>query len=150
MPKLIEIDDHGLFERMRQYPTQYNTVMEKTHQASLLVLHEGVPAYPPKPASSTYIRTGTLGRSLGSSISGGGSGVPEIFQTRSLGPGEFESRFGTRLGYAEFVIGEIGVQSSFFAAYWWRLEGIISAQFNRILGLFQTAADEMAKFLDGK
>lgn len=148
MPKFIEIKDNGLFKRMKQYPNIFEENMADAHTASLLILHEAVPPYPPKPATSTYIRTGTLGRKLGSSMSGGAVGTPEIFVTRELGPGEFESRFGTSLEYAAPVIGT--PQKFFFSQYWWQLDRLIGTQFNRIKEKFQIAADAMAAFLEGK
>ena len=148
MPKVIEI--RGLEElraRFKEYPKVLDQVMQEVTQAQLLALHENVPPYPPKPASSTYNRTGTLGRSLGSSMGGGASGTPDIFQTIK-GEGFYEARFGTLLFYAGPVIGN--PQASFFAQYWWKLDQVIGLAFEKIKQITEDAAEQLANFLKGK
>ena len=77
MPEsLIEVRGlNEVIERMEKYPAELKEGMEATMEASLLVLQENVPAYPSPPQDSTYRRTGTLGRTLGSSVGGGKAGV---------------------------------------------------------------------------
>ena len=48
-------------------PNKMRKFLRTGMEQSLLVLHENVPPYPPNPVSSKYIRTGILGKSLGSS-----------------------------------------------------------------------------------
>lgn len=149
MPKIIEV--RGLDElrqRFRDYPKVFDQVMEEIAQAQLLTLHENVPPYPPEPASSTYKRTGTLGRTLGSGMGGGASGTPDVFQTIK-GGGFYEVRFGSRLGYAPWVIGE-KTQTSIFAAYWWRLVEVLGFSFQKIMDITRDAAKQMGDFLKGK
>ena len=149
MARIVEI--RGLEElraRFKEYPEVLDKVMQELTQAQLLTLHENVPPYPPKPQSSTYSRTGTLGRSLGSSIGGGASGgQADIFQTIK-GAGFYEARFGTLLFYAGPVIGN--PQASFFAQYWWKFDEIIGFAFQKILQITEDAAQKMANFLKGK
>jgi hypothetical protein len=150
MTKAVEV--RGLTELQKQftaYPLAYNKVMLVTMASGLLVLLENVPPYPPKPEGSTYDRKGTLGRSIGSSMSGGHSGDPDIFTVKKIGIGH-EGKVGSQLKYAERVIGDKGKQQPPFTAYWWRLEQVIGPSFNKILGLFQKAADKLAAFLEGK
>src|SRR5512145_1411516 len=106
MPVSVEVE--GLSEligRMDAYPKQIQDGMSEAMQDTLLVVNENVPSYAEKPATSSYDRTGTLGRTLGSSIEGGKRGSPDIYEVRALGSG-VEGRFGTNLDYAPYVIGD--------------------------------------------
>src|SRR3990167_3587775 len=148
----ITIEVRGLEElrrRMRQYPQQFDIAANRTMEAALLALQEKVPPYPPQPSGTRYVRTGTLGRSLGSGMMGGNVGRAQIFQVRKIGQG-FEGRFGTALEYAPYVIGEQGMQSGFMSQYWWQLSSVPGRAFNKIKSLFEAMANSLAKFLDGK
>src|SRR5689334_22027280 len=107
----MPIIEHGLTEliaRMQAYPEKLAQAMRTTMDASLLVLWESVPPYPPQPDNSAYERTGTLGRTLGSGSGGGaGSTEPEIYEVKAVGSaGGYEGHFGTNLDYAPYVIGD--------------------------------------------
>src|SRR3990167_2236690 len=104
MPTVIEVKGlNELIGQMDKYPQELRAVMYVGVEASLLVLNESVPPYPDR--ESDYDRTGTLGRTLGSSEGGGTAGQASIHEIRPLGSG-FEGRFGTNLGYAPYVIGD--------------------------------------------
>lgn len=137
-----------LLERMKKYPLEMHKAMAKTMAASLLVLWENVPGYPPPPEGSTYDRTGTLGRSLGSDIGGGKGGDPSIFAIKPLGSAGYEGKFGTNLEYADVVIGEH--QARVHAGRWWNIYAIAEKAADKINGLWRTLGDQMAKFLEGK
>ena len=143
----IEIDNlDPLLERMAAFPVQSAQVVEKTMEASLLTLWESVPAYPAY--SSDYVRTGTLGRSLGSGPQGGNSGgTPDIYEVRQAG-GFTEGTFGTRLSYAPFVIGEY--EQAEHMQHWWTMGDVLTKATDKINALWEAAADELAKWLDGK
>ena len=149
MARIVEI--RGLEElrtRFKEYPKELDAIMQTVTQAQLLTLPENVPPYPPKPQSSTYSRTGTLAKRLGSTMGGGASGgQADIFQTIK-GAGFYEARFGTNLFYAGPVIGN--PQASFFAQYWWKFDEIIGFAFQKILQITEDAAKQMANFLKGK
>lgn len=146
---LIEIDDHGLSARMAAFPAEFEKVGSATMEASLLTLWENVPPYPPPPAGSDYIRTGTHGRKLGSGIAGGrGAGTPSIYESKKLGSG-FEGRFGTNLEYSPYVIGD-DTQAWMHAGRWYQMKDIANKAKDKIIRLWNTAADKMAQFLDGK
>ena len=145
---IIEIDDHGLSRRMRAFPKETAKVFPAGMDASLLILWENVPPYPPPPTTSTYRRTGTLGRTLGSSMSGGKSGgQASIFTVKKLGQG-YEGRFGTNLDYAEHVIGE-GTQAAHMS-HWWTITKIADDAKDKIIKLWNGVAEKLAAFLDGK
>jgi hypothetical protein len=150
MAKALEV--RGLTELQKQftaYPLAYNKIMAVATATGLLVLIENVPPYPPKPEGSRYRRTGTLGRSIGSSMSGGKAGTSDIFTVKKIGIGH-EGKIGTRLKYAADVIGSRGQQKAPFSAYWWSLEQVIGPSFGKILRIYQKAADKLAAFLEGK
>lgn len=146
----IQIEIIGLEElrsRLAQFPHEYATVERKTLGASLLTLHENVPPYPPKPATSGYKRTGTLGRTLGSGEAGGALGQADIMEIK-LGTPVSEASFGTRLNYAPKVIGE--VQEQPFASYWWNIKTIAERAADKIVNLWKIMAQELANFLERK
>jgi len=149
MTKVIETRGlEELQQRFKMYPVRWAQTMSTTMAAVLLTLQEKTPGYPPPPSSSNYRRTGTLGRTLGVSEGGGRIGQPTIFKIRKYGGGNFEGRYGTNLNYAPYVIGSRGTQSSFFGAYWWQLDSVIGIAYQKIKSLFNTAAQELAAFLD--
>lgn len=145
------IEIKGLNELLRQmtkYPMQLVKVVSVTMSASLNTLWEKVPAYPPQEPDATYRRTGTLGKSLGSSMSGGAVGDPSVYRIRQLGEGEgnFEGTFGSNLDYAPFVIGE--QQAGMHSSNWWNIITIAQRAADKIERLWQKAGDLLAEFLE--
>ena len=146
---VIEINDHGLSKRMAQFPKEFDAVSNATMDASLLILWENVPPYPAPPADSSYTRTGTHGRKLGSDVGGGKSGgTPSIYTKKKLG-GSFEGRFGTNLEYSQYVIGD-NTQAAQHQGRWYQMKDIAEKSKDKIIKLWNTAAEKMARFLDGK
>ena len=81
--------------------------MNKRMFASLDTLRENVPPYIPQVVPpEVYRRTGTLGRSLGSSMQGGMGGPrPTIYGVHSgMGGKDLTGQFGTNLSYAQYVV----------------------------------------------
>jgi hypothetical protein len=146
---IIEI--RGLNEilaRMKAYPKKLADSVKVTMQAALLTLWENVPAYPPPPEDSTYVRTGTLGRTLGSGEGGGkGSGQPDVYEVRELGSA-WEGHFGTNLEYAPFVIGD--EEQAGHMQHWWKISVIKERAQEKIERLFATLGEKLAAFLEGK
>lgn len=145
----LEVDDHGLQQRFARFPRVYRGAVQKTMQASLLKIWELIPPYPPQPANSRYRRTGTLGRTLGSGISGGRQGQPDIMEIK-MGARNATGKFGTRLHYAPHVIGMRGKeQKPFFAQYWWTLpDTVLGKAVGPIARLFKVMVEELAGFLE--
>jgi len=142
----ISIDISGLKEimaRMVQFPVMLEEEAKITMHASLEVLHENVPPYPQVPNPT---RTGTLGRTLGASMSGSTMGAPDIFDVVPLGEGNVSGRFGTNLGYAPYVIGE---EQAWMHYRWWRIKDIASAAQEKIVSLWRGLMDDLAAFLEG-
>lgn len=133
-----------IITRMEQSPQELKRVMQATMNASLLTIHEEIPPYPTRPNASGYKRTGTLGRSLGSSMEGGVIGKPDIYEVKNLGS---EGRFGTKLSYAPYVIGPLQAWMHYM---WWTLADVKAKAEGKIVSLWKTAAEKMAKFLEGR
>lgn len=151
----LKLDVEGLDEviaRMRAFPRQLKRAIHTTLEAALLVVWENVPPYPPAPPDSPYVRTGTLGRSLGSGEGGGRSASqPDIYEIRT--EGDFEvGEFGTRLEYAPYVIGDRDEdQIEPFRSYWWTLpQTVANAARAKVTKLFQDMAQELADWLSRK
>lgn len=142
-----------LIRRMQKFPKELHRAVKVTMTASLLTLWESVPPYPePKNPNSTYVRKGAggLGGSLGSSESGAkGSGQPDIYEARSMGGGDVEGHFGTRLNYAPYVIGE-GTQAEMHEGWWWTMTDIVKGAEEKLLRHWQNLEAKLAAFLDRK
>jgi hypothetical protein len=140
--QVVSPDMADIGRTMSRYPQQLDKGMEEATRASLLTLQESVPSYPGTPAGSTYRRTGTLGRTLGA-----GGGSPDIFQTRKLGSG-FEGRFGSRLNYAPYVIGD-GTQARWMG-HWWALSEVARRAKPKIERIWNMLAEAMKRFVERK
>lgn len=155
MSDSIDVKIEGLTEniqKMSAFPRELEASTRITMNASLTVIHENVPPYPTRP--SDYVRTGTLGRSLGSSMTGGKGGYPDIYETKIMGS-ESTGRFGTRLEYAGYVIGPdngaIGERQAWMhKGIWWQMKTIKEASQTKIVGLWKIMSDKLAVFLKGK
>lgn len=138
-----------LLQRMARYPDKLDRVMRTAAEASLLVIHENVPPYPDQLPDSSYVRTGTLGRSMGVGMTGGQLGKPSIYLTKKTGSGFYEGEFGSRLDYAPDVIGE-GSQKPFFAARgWWTTKDIARLATSKIVQVYEAAARHLVAYLEG-
>ena len=131
-----------LLAKMRQFPQKLRQMERVGMNASLLVLKENVPPYPSPPVDSTYRRTGTLGRTLGAS-----SAKPDIYTVKGLGTNHVEGRFGTRLSYAPYIIGDQQARQN---RHWWKLDSILPKAQEKIVKIWDGIMQQMAKFLDSK
>ena len=146
----IQIEVKGLKElraRFAKMPSKYNAAMRKTMEASLFVLQENVPPYPPPPSGSTYRRTGTVGRSLGVGMAGRPVGQPDIKKVTGRVGSNFVGTFGTRLNYAPYVIGE-REQARAHKGRWWTMLTIAKNATPKIIQVFEALTVELARFLD--
>lgn len=132
-----------LFNRLDRYPAEIHREIADTMEAALQHVAYSVPPYPPPPEGSTYRRTGTLGRSIGT-----GGGRPDIYNVRRLGDG-YVGEFGTNLGYAPRVIGD-GTQQQPWAGYWWNIGDVAEKAQPGIIRLFERLAQKMADFIAGR
>jgi hypothetical protein len=149
MSQVAEIEGlKELVERMTEYPTELIKTMAVGMSASLNIFWENVPPYPSRPESS-YRRTGTLGRSLGSDQSGGATSEPSVYRIRQLGGGNFEGTFGTNLDYAPYVIGDT-TQAQVHSGVWWQMADVATKATPKITELWNNVAEKLARFLEGK
>jgi len=137
-----------LKERLIDFPVEYGKAMRVTMKAAMLTVHESTPAYPPERPGQTYIRTGTLGRSLGVAQGGGVSGKPEIYIRKRIGRGNYEGHGGTLLGYAEYVIGER--QAWMHVGRWWTVVTWGNLAAVKVLKLYRQTMQQLADFIEGK
>ena len=153
MPDLVEIrvNPPDLFKRMAKYPKELDRAMEEASNKSLLHLWAKVPEYPQQRPGSTYRRTFTLGRSLGSSM--GGSfymgGRADIHEVKRLGQGKYEARFGTRVHYAPHVIGSDTQWPLFQRLGWWTMRDVKERAEQGIIKIFNDMAAKLVDFLGG-
>ena len=135
-----EITVHGLDElvgRMSAYPVELTKVIAVSMNASLVALKENVPPYPPELPDSTYRRTGTLGKEMGS-----------IYTIRNISGG-LEGIGGSNLNSAAHVIGETS-QAKAFVGRWWTMATIANKAADKINKIWQSCANLLAQFLEGK
>jgi hypothetical protein len=148
---MTNIEVRGLDEimqRMRAFPRKLESAVRTTMDAALLTLWEKVPPYPDKPSPDSYDRTGTLGRTLGSGMSGGIMGSkPDIYDVKKLGQ-SFEARFGTTKDYAPYVIGDDD-QAWMHRGRWWTMKVIADRARDKVLRLFDLMGEKLAAFLEG-
>lgn len=150
MPLEIKITVQGLKEIRRRFggfPRQVAKAIQNALDAALLELQGSVPPYPNPPAGSTYIRTYTLGRILGADMTGGKLGRAEIYEVRPVGNHGFEAQWGTRLGYAPFVIG--ATRQAGHMGHWWTLKNVAANASRGITRIFQILGEELATWLKG-
>jgi hypothetical protein len=138
-----------LIARMSAYPVEYVKTMATGMSASLNVYWENVPPYPQPPPESKYRRTGLLGKSLGSDISGGANGNPSVFKIQQLGGGAFEGTFGTNLDYAPYVIGDTA-QAEIHKGRWYVIGEVATKANEKVMKVWQMVADKLAAFLEMK
>lgn len=93
----------------------------------MLYVHENVPPYPPPPPASSYVRTGSLGRSI---------------NTRTLtSGGDIQGIIGSNIEYAPFVIGHED-QAPVHRGRWWTLYDVVSKQVDAVVDFIRA---EVAK-----
>ena len=121
----IEIDIRGLdraIEKLKKFPGALQSVWKDRMEMSLLELWSAVRPYPPKPPTSKYKRTGTLGRSIGSGMAGGKADKPTVYSIKGSGT-DMQGHFGTNLSYAKYVI-DPERQAYMHQGRWWTMESI--------------------------
>lgn len=136
-----------LIGRLRGAPGKMQIFLSDAMKNSLIALNEAVPPYPPERMGQKYMRTERLGQSLGSSFAGGRQGRPDIFEVNVSG-GMVEGRFGTRVGYSEYVIGD-GTQAWMHAGRWWTVKTVLNNAMKAITGIWNAVAERIAAYLRG-
>ena len=114
---IVEITPPDLLRRMEKYPDKLREELESTTLKALYHVQGSVPEYPPADPDSSYIRTGTLGRTIGLGAR------PDIFEVKTMGARGFQGMFGTRLEYARYVIGT-REQARIHKGRWWTMKTV--------------------------
>lgn len=144
----VEIRVTGLEElhqRFSDFPNKFRQAVNKTMEAALYAVWENVQPYPPPPSTSTYRRTGTLGRTLGVSQGGAMGGKPDIFGVKEEGDITI-GEFGTNLEYAPYVIGEN--QAWMHQGRWWTIADVAEKSKEKVEALFEVCAERLAAWLE--
>jgi len=134
----IKITTEGLDQavnKLKTMPAKLDAGMNRTMTASLNVLWENVPPYPAPPEGSAYVRTGTLGRTLGSGPGGGKGATPTVYSVTGSGM-SIQGTFGTNLDYAKYVI-DPDRQAYMHKGRWWTMKTIRDKAVNKINQLWE-------------
>lgn len=141
----IKFTPPDLPQRLSGYSRQLDKEAAHTMKQALYHAQGSVPAYPPAVPESRYVRTYTLGRSVGL----GGSGQAQIFEVKKLGSASYEGRLGTRVIYAQYVIGE-NQRPLFKGRGWWTMKTVAERASKGITRLYEQMLDRLAKWIEGR
>ncbi len=137
----VRFNPPDLPQRMKHYPQKLQQEMERTMKESLIHVQGSVPPYPPARPTSRYIRTGTLGRSIGL------GGRAAIYEVRRVGAG-YEAQLGTRLHYAPPVIGAQSQTGFFKGRGWWNMKTVAERAKPGVERLFEAMSRRLVAWLD--
>jgi hypothetical protein len=114
--------------RFRNMASNIKPTLERLTQKAVLYVHSTVPPYPAPPATSTYRRTGTLGRTITTEV-------------RSLGV-DVVGVIGTKTIYAPWVIDEKR-QAWMHKGRWWTLQGVVAKAKSVIVDIYRIGLREI-------
>jgi len=102
--------------------------LHETTDRAIKYVHSQVPPYPSTRPGQRYVRTGTLGRSIGTEV-------------RSLGT-SIVGAIGTAVVYAPDVISESAVggrgpQSRWHVGRWWTLQGVMRKARDGVIKIYE-------------
>jgi hypothetical protein len=129
----------GLDSLIRHYTKlrdDMRPMLERLTEKATLYVHSQVPDYPPPPSNSTYIRTGTLGRTITTRV--------ESLGTKVVG------FIGTNTVYAPYVIsdqevGERGPQAEVHKGRWWTLQGVVRAAKAAVIKIYEDGIEQFLR-----
>lgn len=110
--------------------------LRKATEKAVLYAHGQVPEYPAPPDGSTYRRTGTLGREIGTEVRGLGKEIVGVL--------------GTTTVYAPWVIsseaiGNRGPQAKVHKGRWYTLQGVVIKAKDGIVKIYERAIHDLIK-----
>lgn len=106
--------------------------LAKAAEQSVLYVHGQVPAYPPAPEGSDYVRTGTLGRTVTTMGAASGEALSRV---ETIG-GRPTGVIGTALEYAPYVIDE-NQQAWMHAGRWWTLQDVVRRSRDGVVRIYE-------------
>ena len=145
--EVIGLDE--LREKYHEAPEVLDRAIQHTMWESLALLWQHVPPYPAKKnPDQKYIRTGTLGRSIGTDMNGKQlSTPPSVYTVKREGQYNVGT-FGTNLEYAPFVIGDN--QAQHHRGWWWVMKTIADRAVSKIERRWVIMVEELGAWLDGR
>jgi len=142
----IKLTPPDLLERLNGYTPELEKKMKETMTEALDHVLDSVPSYPVY--SSSYQRTGTLGRTL--TIVGDPEHVHDV---KTIGKGVVEGQFGTRLEYAPYVIGDPskpkGERQAEHMRHWWTIITVKAKAEDGVKSIFENMTKKLAGWLGG-
>lgn len=120
-----------VIQALRNYPQIATQILRGTVRDILVMIAGRAATYPPAPADSTYIRTGTLGRLWTTA-------KPEIKASASL----LEGRIGNKTPYGPYVQ-SADEQAWMHLGRWTTIEQWIEASQGEADGMLDTAGEQI-------
>lgn len=114
-------------------PGELRETIRTGMQRGMYVLHQNLPPYPPAPPASTYVRTGTLGRSITTGVRDAADAILGVI--------------GTNLDYAPYVIGGPDEQAWMHAGRWWQLPAYVEENLDDVVEAIAQALEDKWKSL---
>jgi len=131
----LTVEVKGLEQLQRKFNMSNQVVKREAHDAmesSVAVVHDRAGTYPTAPPNSSYVRTGTLGRTFEHKVHVMARGVKGL--VRNPTP------------YGPYVKGPTA-QAWMHKGRWPTLKDDVEAEQSRITGFFEKAMQNLAKFL---
>lgn len=151
MPDIITVTTRppDLQRRLEHFPAEFDQAREKATADALRYIHQQIPAYPPPPPNSKYIRTGNLGAGLGKTMGGQVMGQPSIWRVRNVGEG-YEGEIGSsRPHYNVYVIGS-KTQAWMHRGRWWIMKHVAEDTRAGVVKIWRDAMEKLANYLEGR
>ena len=140
MTKVLRVKGLKKLERkFSKFPDRFAKGLRTATMDAVLHVQETLPKYPPKPAASTYRRTGTLGRTLTSLQ---GRHPDALSRIETLGTAVV-GLIGTKLKYARFVID--ADQQAGHMCHWWTLQGAFEGARREIVRIYERMLRDIIK-----
>lgn len=135
----VDIDgDEALAKAFDKMVRLYSSSISKGMTRAILFVHSQIPGYPPTPPSSTYKRTGTLGRSV-TSLQGSAPGA--LSRVKSFGD-QITGIVGSNIKYAKYVISK-GDQAKVHIGRWYTLQAIVEENQGGIKSILDDEMDKL-------
>jgi len=127
----VKIDGLDSLSRRLEKLSGVGDALIETTDKAVKYVHSQVPPYPPTRPGQRYVRTGTLGRSIGTEV-------------RSLGV-SVVGTIGTSTVYAPWVISD-KQQAWMYTGRWWTLQGVVRKARDGIVKIY---ADMLKRLVHG-
>lgn len=144
----MTIEIKGIAELLRKFGAadeKVRDVLAEGMSDALVVIGENIPRYPPQRPGQKYKRTGRLGRSMGSTMGGGKAGPADI-ESVEIGDKYVVGKYGSRLEYAQYVIGE-ETQAWMHVGRWWTERKVAQKVEKKVFAVFKNAARRFIEWM---